>query len=320
MQSPLVSILIPVYNRETLIGECIQSALDQTFVDLEVVIVDNASTDKTWEICQQYANKDKRVKIFRNETNVGPVRNWLRCVSEARGEFGKILFSDDLIFPKFLEHTLPYFEDPAVAFVTTAVMIGETPAKGVVTFAHFDGGPRLSSKHYFDLLIKVSVPYSPGAGIFRMSDMSENLLSSISTKSYRDFTKNGAGPDVLLYALTSLKYKYVVMLSSHDAFFREHADSFSMLNSENEVVKGYRAAMAWFCRKKLTTRHWATYIARAWLLDMQMAHKLLSMRKYCIAYEGNGHFLEIMEVSWCALRELVMFVLKRLIKQIQFNK
>ena len=78
--SPRVSILIPVYNREALIGECIQSALFQTFTDFEVIIVDNASTDNTWGICQRFAEQDKRVRVFRNEKNIGPVRNWRRCV------------------------------------------------------------------------------------------------------------------------------------------------------------------------------------------------------------------------------------------------
>ena len=56
-----VSILVPVFNREELIGDCIQSALDQTFDDLEVVVVDNASTDGTWDVCRTYGEKDSRV-------------------------------------------------------------------------------------------------------------------------------------------------------------------------------------------------------------------------------------------------------------------
>ena len=58
MNSPLVSILIPVYNRQDLLPVCIESALAQTITDLEVVIVDNASTDKTWEVCQKFARQD----------------------------------------------------------------------------------------------------------------------------------------------------------------------------------------------------------------------------------------------------------------------
>jgi len=75
---PKVSILIPVFNRKDYIAECIQSALDQTFTDFEVVVVDNASEDGTWEICQQFAANDQRVRIFQNDTNIGPVRNWRR--------------------------------------------------------------------------------------------------------------------------------------------------------------------------------------------------------------------------------------------------
>ena len=95
--SPKVSILIPVYNREAFIAACVQSALEQTFTDFEIIIVDNASTDTTWKICQQIAEQDKRIRIFRNERNIGPVRNWRRCIEEARGVYGKILWSDDLI-------------------------------------------------------------------------------------------------------------------------------------------------------------------------------------------------------------------------------
>ena len=123
MDQALVSILIPVYNREEFIGECIESALVQTFASIEIVVVDNASTDKTWEICQQFAAKDHRVRVFQNDINIGPVRNWLACVMQARGEYTKILWSDDLIHPDFLEKMLPYLEDPCVGFVYSSAYI-----------------------------------------------------------------------------------------------------------------------------------------------------------------------------------------------------
>lgn len=314
--APKVSILIPVYNRETLIGDCVQSALDQTFPDFEIIIVDNASTDKTWEICQQYANKDERVRIFRNETNIGPVRNWLRCVNEARGEFGKILFSDDLIFPRFLEQTLPYLEDVEVGFVSTAAIIGETPDRGELHYVLGGEQPRMLATRYWGQLLRARVPYSPGAGVFRMSDIRENLLDSIPTSVRRDFTRNGAGPDVLLYALTALKYKYVVMLPAPEVFFRAHPGSISMLNADNEVVRGYYAAMAWFFRKKLARRYWARYVARTWLLDMRSSRKLKSVRKQCVAYEGSGALGEIVGVLGYALLESFEFVSRQIARRI----
>jgi glycosyltransferase involved in cell wall biosynthesis len=320
--TPKVSILIPVYNREALIGECIQSALDQSLTDFEIVIVDNASTDTTWKICQQYADKDNRIRVFRNDLNIGPVRNWMRCVNQARGEFGKILFSDDLMAPHFLERTLPYLEDSDVAFVSTAVKIGINPSDVTVMYKNPLKSERISSRQYFDFLFpkirfhykQFQLPYSPGAAIFRMSDIRKNLLVSIPTRIPRDFAKNGAGPDILLYALTTLSYKTVVMLPDPEMFFREHSGSLSIQNMENSVISGYRAALSWFSNSKLTRQHWARYIARAWMIDIILTKKLSSLPKYCITYEGDGSFIELCSVSLFAVLELCAFVVRRLVR------
>ena len=90
-QRPLASILIPVYNRAGLIEATIRSALAQSYDPIEVVVVDNASTDATWEVLQRLALEDPRLRIFRNETNLGPVRNWRACAEHARGHYAKIL-------------------------------------------------------------------------------------------------------------------------------------------------------------------------------------------------------------------------------------
>ena len=98
---PTVSILIPVFNREEFLPDCIQSALSQKYTDFEIIVVDNASNDRSWEIAKDFALNDSRVRVFRNDVNVGPVRNWQRCLDEATGEYAKFLFSDDLMLPDF---------------------------------------------------------------------------------------------------------------------------------------------------------------------------------------------------------------------------
>jgi len=309
MKTPNVSILIPVYNRENFIAACIESALSQTFSNIEVIVVDNASTDRTWDVCKHYAAIDSRVRIFRNDENVGPVRNWLRCAAEARGAYGKMLFSDDLMFPHFLEKTLPYLEDADVAFVSTSALLGETPATGVVLYNNMPrGAQRVSSEQYFNFLIpnkRFQIPYSPGAAIFRMADIRANLRISIQTKNIHDFTKNGAGPDVLLFALTTLNYKNVVMLSQTEVFFRVHQGSFTILDSGNEVTQGYRIAIAWFCKNKLSKRHWARYVARAWLSDMKKTRSLISPNKYAASYEGEGTAGEVGAIILSAFSILI---------------
>lgn len=310
---PRVSILIPVFNRKAYIAECILSALNQTFRDFEVVVVDNASKDGTWEICQQFAVNDSRVRVFQNESNIGPVRNWLRCVDEASGKYGKFLFSDDLMLPQFLECVLPYIEKPDVGFVATAALIGNSLESGDIAPLFMEG--TISRQCYFDLLSEDKVPYSPGAAILRMSDIRANLHLMLPTRVPRDFTKNGAGPDVLLYALTALCYREVVMLPQAEVFFRVHPESFSVADSENEVTKGYWSALSWFCKAKLDRAHWVRYVALVWSRRLKNTHHWCSLRQHCIAYEGSGDFSEVLCVLSKAIYLIIIKSMQKIVHQ-----
>ena len=291
---PKVSILIPVFNRESYIAACIQSALDQTYADLEVVVVDNHSTDGTWDICRQMALHDARVRVFRNDSNIGPVRNWLRCLDEATGVYGKILFSDDLMMPSFLTETLPFLEDASVAFVTTAALIGESPAKGVVCYALPNGQERISTSDYLESLASMlkPLPYSPGAALFRMTDLRSNLRPTIPVSRPHDFAGNGAGPDVLVFALTALQFSSAVMLSKPLVFFRTHSGSFTAADTGNSVTEGYRLALAWFFRTHLTMHHWASWLARIWLFEIRHRGVFKHPGHYANRYEGSGGLCE----------------------------
>lgn len=100
---PRVSIGIPVYNGELYLEEAIESIVAQTFEDFELIISDNASTDRTEEICQAYAAKDRRIRYYRNEKNLGPARNYNRVFELAKGEYFKWAAHDDLLAPEYLE-------------------------------------------------------------------------------------------------------------------------------------------------------------------------------------------------------------------------
>ncbi|MGA7938093.1 MAG: glycosyltransferase family 2 protein [Kovacikia sp.] len=100
---PRVSVGLAVYNGENFIREAIDSILAQTFKDFELIISDNASTDKTQEICLEYAAKDKRIRYSRNEHNIGGIANQNRTVELSRGEYYKLAAHDDVCAPEFLE-------------------------------------------------------------------------------------------------------------------------------------------------------------------------------------------------------------------------
>ncbi len=82
-----ISIGMPVYNGEKYICKALDSILEQTFTDFELIISDNASTDRTREICLQYAARDRRVRYSRNKENIGAARNFNRLVELSSGEF-----------------------------------------------------------------------------------------------------------------------------------------------------------------------------------------------------------------------------------------
>jgi glycosyltransferase involved in cell wall biosynthesis len=87
MKAPLVSIGFPVYNGERLLRQAMDSVLAQNFEDFEVIVCDNASTDRTAAICQEYAQRDARVRYFRNETNIGASPNHNRVFELSRGKY-----------------------------------------------------------------------------------------------------------------------------------------------------------------------------------------------------------------------------------------
>lgn len=113
--APRVSIGLPVYNGENYVEEALQSLLTQTYEDLEVIISDNASTDRTEEICRRVAACDPRVRYVRNERNLGPARNYNNAFLLSRGELFKWAAHDDTYAPEYLRKCVEVLEsDPGV--------------------------------------------------------------------------------------------------------------------------------------------------------------------------------------------------------------
>ena len=101
-KAPRVSIGLPVYNAEKYLDEAINSILSQTYTNFELIISDNASTDRTQEICLTYSKKDPRIKYIRNGKNLGAAPNFNKTFMLSSGEYFKWAPYDDLIEPDFL--------------------------------------------------------------------------------------------------------------------------------------------------------------------------------------------------------------------------
>jgi glycosyltransferase involved in cell wall biosynthesis len=113
--TPLVSIGIPTYNRSALLRQAIQSVLQQTCQDFEVIVSDDCSTDDTAAVVAGFG--DARLRYQRTPYNLRPPRNWNECVRLARGEFFALLPDDDVYCPTFLERmTRALAGEPAAGF------------------------------------------------------------------------------------------------------------------------------------------------------------------------------------------------------------
>jgi glycosyltransferase involved in cell wall biosynthesis len=107
---PTVSIGLPVHNGATFVAEAIESILAQSFADFELVVSDNASTDCTPEICRGYAAADRRIRFYRQETNIGAAPNFNLVFHRSSGKYFKWAAHDDLIHPSYLEACLAVLE------------------------------------------------------------------------------------------------------------------------------------------------------------------------------------------------------------------
>jgi glycosyltransferase involved in cell wall biosynthesis len=118
--SPLVSVGLFVYNGERFLEESLNSILNQTFTDFEVIISDNASTDRTGEIAEAYAKRDDRIRYHRNEKNMGAGWNARRVYELAARKYFKWAAVDDLIEPDFLRQCVEVLEsDPGCVLAHT---------------------------------------------------------------------------------------------------------------------------------------------------------------------------------------------------------
>jgi glycosyltransferase involved in cell wall biosynthesis len=109
-KSPKVTVGLPVFNGERYLRISIESILRQTFSDFEFLIVDNASTDSTEQICREYAASDSRIRYCKNDINIGAPRNFNKVFSLSIGTYLKWSTADDYVAPDYIEKCLEVLE------------------------------------------------------------------------------------------------------------------------------------------------------------------------------------------------------------------
>jgi glycosyltransferase involved in cell wall biosynthesis len=175
MSPPRVSIGMPVYNGEALLESTLEALLKQTFDDFEIVVCDNASTDRTAAIAESFAARDTRVRYVRNERNIGANGNFSKVARLTTAPLFKWAAHDDLYAPTYLEQCVAILDaDPEVVMAhSDAIFIGEdgTP---------FDpsGAPGIWIEPGTGATFKAD-PVNLGEGRSRLGRFSDVIFSSL---------------------------------------------------------------------------------------------------------------------------------------------
>src|SRR5687768_17680132 len=177
---PKVSVLIPCYNAALFLDETINSVLDQTFTDFELIIVDNFSTDNSSEIISKYLS-DKRVSYHRNESNIGLVGNFNKSLTFANGDYIKFLCADDKFHPQLLEKFVSIFERyPEVSLVTSyRQYFGSNSLKNMKqdypAFTHLQKGEKI----IYETLKTWNWIGEPSTVMFKTNNLESNLYNPL---------------------------------------------------------------------------------------------------------------------------------------------
>lgn len=213
---PLVSICIPTYNRAGMINRAIESALGQTYRNIEVIVVDNASSDNTAAVVVSYV--DERLTYVKNERNLGLFGNFNRCIELATGKYLHILHSDDYIDPNFTASCIAFFRDhPSVVMTSTRARI-------------------VGDKFEKDIACSDTDLVYPAPEGFRRLLVARSFIACPSVMVSRDIYRE-VGPFSLEYPYSSDFFQWLRIARSHDIGFVSGACVFYRQGDHSETFR-----------------------------------------------------------------------------------
>ncbi len=244
---PLVTIITPLYNAEKYIAQTIQSVINQTYQNWEIIIVDDCSIDSSREIVKQYEKNDSRIRLIQSETNFGgPARPRNIGIENAKGEYIAFLDADDVWLEEKLEKQLKVFKNNEVDIVHTlankidenSVMIGEFKNQRVFNKLKYI----LNQKNiiYYTNYINVNSVLMKRKGVIRFNE-DINLV---------------AMEDWNLWIESVFNNKKIVLLEEKLLKYRVHSASISNRSSDIGFRKSLYLLSLKFLKKEIPLRHY----------------------------------------------------------------
>lgn len=217
--NPLVSVLMTCYNREKFIAEAIQSVLNSTYTNFELIIVDDSSTDNTFSIAKSYQQKDGRIKLFLNENNLGQFQNRNKAAEYAVGEFLMNVDSDDTIYVDGIEKCI----DAMLSFPESSF---GSYLYGIRKDAFVLESKIAIKKHFFENAFLV---IGPGGTIIRRSFFNEINRYPVIYEAAGD----------MYFNLKATCFSPIVLLPFEFMFYRRHEGQ-EINNSYSYLIYNYK--------------------------------------------------------------------------------
>lgn len=223
---------MPVYNGAKYLRSAIDSILAQTFTDFELIISDNASTDETQAICEEFRDRDARIRYVRNERNMGASWNFNRVYAMSRAPYFKQAAHDDLCEPTFLERCVEVLDaDPSVEMVYPRTILIDGNGAEIERFSDTldlqEARPHERFQHFHHVFGEWSICH-PIFGVMRVAPVRD-----------REILPRFIASDMVLLAELSLHGK-IVELPEYLFKLRWHAGASTVAN------KPYTSRALWF--------------------------------------------------------------------------
>jgi glycosyltransferase involved in cell wall biosynthesis len=277
---PRVSIGLAVYNGEDFLDEAITSLLAQTFTDFELIISDNASTDRTEEICRKHEAVDPRVRYFRNAENIGGVNNENRTFQLARGEYFRLAAHDDVCEPELLQRCVDVLDErPDVVLCHTAMVSIDADGNRIgVRYGEEGTAPRPHQR--FRQLSYRFYPCEATYGLVRSDVMATTRLQ-----------QNYTGSDRVL----------LCELALHGPFFLVREELFRKRFHDGNRYQDWRGRMAWFfpdlaAHPKPTFPNWLQLID--YVVTIGRVRLPLTERLMCLVWTGKWTIAHAKGLGW----------------------
>ena len=181
----LVTIGIPVFNEEKNLRDTLESAINQTYRNISIVVSDNCSTDSSWEIAMEYASRDSRIVLHRHEINKGVVANFKYPLSVSETKYFMWLGAHDILLPTFIEEAVGKMEqDSSIALVYPRALFFEKEGELLQSADSEIATSEIDAYKRIQLLIRKLNACTAIHGLFRTAELKKHPLNHMGCDDY----------------------------------------------------------------------------------------------------------------------------------------